>query len=48
MSEQDIVDATAIYLDKYHNFDTSKLTIELIFEEDKGFSAEIESFIFAL
>jgi hypothetical protein len=43
LSEQDIIDATAIYLDEYHNFDPNQLLIELLFEEEKGFFAEIET-----
>jgi hypothetical protein len=42
LSEQDIIDATAIYLDEYHNFDPNRLSVELIYEKETGFSAEIE------
>jgi hypothetical protein len=42
LSEQDIIDATAIYLDEYHNFDPIQLSIELLYEEDKGISAVID------
>jgi hypothetical protein len=42
LSEQDIIDATAIYLDEYHKFDPTQLSIQLLFAEEKGFSAEIE------
>ncbi|CAM2862709.1 DUF2653 domain-containing protein [Paenibacillus sediminis] len=42
ITEQDIVDGTAIYLDKYHNFDPNTLSIELFFDQDNGVSAVIE------
>jgi hypothetical protein len=42
LSEQDIIDAAAIYLDEYHNFDPIQLSIELIYDEDKGISAIID------
>jgi hypothetical protein len=42
LSEQDIIDAAAIYLDEYHQFDPNQLLIQLLFKEEKGFSAEIE------
>jgi hypothetical protein len=42
LSEQDIIDAAAIYLDEYHNFDPIQLSIELKYAEDKGISAVID------
>jgi hypothetical protein len=42
LSEQDIIDATATYLDAYHTFDPIQLSIELIYEENKGISAVID------
>ncbi|MFD0693294.1 DUF2653 family protein [Paenibacillus sp. GCM10027628] len=42
LTEQDLIDGSAIYLEKYHNFDPNKLSIELIFEVEEGFSAIIE------
>ncbi|NHN35307.1 DUF2653 family protein [Paenibacillus agricola] len=42
LSEQDIIDASAIYLEEYHKFDPNQLLIQLLFEETNGFSAEIE------
>jgi hypothetical protein len=42
LSEQDLIDAIAIYLDEYYNFDPTQLSIELIYEEDKGISAVID------
>jgi hypothetical protein len=42
LSEQDIIDAAAIYLDEYHNFDPIQLSIELKYEEEKGVSAVID------
>jgi hypothetical protein len=42
LSEQDIIDATAIYLEEYHNFDPIQPSIELVYEEDKGISAVID------
>jgi hypothetical protein len=41
-TEQDVIDGSAMYLEKYHNFDPNQLTIELLFEEEQGFSAIIE------
>ncbi len=43
LSEQDIIDGAAIYLDQYHNFDPGTLSIELLFEEKQGISAVIEA-----
>jgi hypothetical protein len=40
-TEQDIIDGIAMYLRDTHNFDPYRLSIELFFEEGKGFSAEI-------
>jgi hypothetical protein len=41
LSEQDIIDAAAIYLEDYHNFDPVQLSVELTYNEDKGISAVI-------
>lgn len=43
LSEQDIIDGAAIYLEEYHHFDPNQLVIQLFYEEGTGFSAEIES-----
>jgi hypothetical protein len=43
LSEQDIIDAAAIYLETYHHFDPNQLVIQLFYEEETGFSAEIEN-----
>jgi hypothetical protein len=43
LTEQDLIDATAVYLDLYHNFEPSLLSIELLFNEEKGISAMIEN-----
>jgi hypothetical protein len=42
LSEKDLIDAAAVYLNEYHNFDPDRLLIELTFEEDEGISAVIE------
>jgi hypothetical protein len=42
MSEQDLIDAVAVYLRDYHRFDPNRLTVELFFEPDKGFWAIVE------
>ncbi|MEK3723364.1 DUF2653 family protein [Paenibacillus sp. FSL H8-0034] len=43
LSEQDIIEAAAIYLEAYHHFDPNQLWIQLFYEEGTGFSAEIEN-----
>jgi hypothetical protein len=42
LSEKDLIDAAAVYLNEHHNFDPDRLLIELIFEEKDGISAVIE------
>jgi hypothetical protein len=42
LSEQDLIDGTAIYLAEYHNFDPNRLSVELLFEEETGITAVIE------
>ncbi|SDO90684.1 Protein of unknown function [Paenibacillus sp. yr247] len=42
LTEQDLIDGSAIYLEKYHNFNPNQLSVELIFEPDQGFSVIIE------
>jgi hypothetical protein len=42
LSEQDMIDAVALYLDRQHNFDPNILTTELMFEPEKGISAVID------
>jgi magnesium-transporting ATPase (P-type) len=42
LSEKELIDAAAVYMKEYHNFDPDRLLIELIFEENDGISAVIE------
>jgi hypothetical protein len=42
LTEEELIDALAVYLDLHHNFEPSDLTIELLFDEDIGISAKIE------
>jgi hypothetical protein len=42
LTEQDLIDGSAIYLERYHNFKADQLSIELLLEPDQGFSAVIE------
>lgn len=42
LSEQDLIDAVAVYLSEYHRFDPIRLKVELFFEPAKGFWAIIE------
>lgn len=42
LTEQDLIDAVAVYLRDYHNFDPQRLSIELFFEEEKGFWAIVD------
>ncbi|BCJ87102.1 DUF2653 family protein [Effusibacillus dendaii] len=41
LTEQDLIDSVAVYLSEYHQFDPQKLTVELLFEENNGFSAYV-------
>jgi hypothetical protein len=41
VTDDDIVDGITIYLEDFYNFDPELLTIELYFDEDEGFGADI-------
>ncbi|WP_240418583.1 DUF2653 family protein [Paenibacillus periandrae] len=45
LSEQDIIDGAALYLEEYHHFDPNQLVIQLFYEEETGFAAEIENLL---
>lgn len=41
LDEQDVIDAIAVYLRDYHQFDPEQLRINLLFTEDEGIGAKI-------
>jgi HJR/Mrr/RecB family endonuclease len=41
MNQQDVIDAVAFYLAEEHNFIPEKLSIELLFNEEEGFTAYV-------
>jgi hypothetical protein len=42
LTEEELIDASAVYLDLHHNFEPNDLSIELLFDEKEGISAMIE------
>jgi acid phosphatase class B len=42
LSEQDIVNAICIDQSQKHNIPPEKIAVELVYDDDKGFSAELE------
>lgn len=42
LTEQEVIDAIAVYLSDYHQFDPKRLAIELQFQQSDGFTANIE------
>ncbi|HJV45639.1 MAG TPA: DUF2653 family protein [Bacillota bacterium] len=43
VSEQQMIDAVAGFLRDYHRFEPGRMEIELFYEEDRGFSVEVET-----